>query len=99
VRELRNVIARAALLAGDGPITLAELPEEVSARAVAVAHPSGTRFRDEIGDLERGRIEEALARTGGNQTLADTLLGMPRRTLVARLKQYGLGRAGRRDES
>ncbi|MBI5513727.1 MAG: sigma 54-interacting transcriptional regulator [Deltaproteobacteria bacterium] len=97
VRELRNVIGRAVILAGDGPITLAELPEELRLRA-SRPPSDAPKLRDEMGAIERRRIEDALARTNGNQTHAAVLLGMPRRTLVARLKQYGLGRSQRREE-
>jgi DNA-binding NtrC family response regulator len=41
-------------------------------------------------ELERKRIMDALEQCGGNQTQAAELLGMSRRTLVARLSGYGL---------
>jgi DNA-binding NtrC family response regulator len=71
-------------------------------------------FRDEAGaeegrltrgfdgsDEERRKIEQALARCGGNQSLAARLLGVSRRTLVTRIAQYGLPRPrklGRQDD-
>ncbi len=91
VRELRNAIARALLVAGDRPVAVDDLPEEVTARRAAPPAEGGD-LRDEIEALERRRIEDALARTQGNQTHAALLLGMPRRTLVARLKAYGIER-------
>jgi len=36
------------------------------------------------------RIREALEETGGNQTKAAGLLGMPVRTFFEKVKQYGL---------
>jgi DNA-binding NtrC family response regulator len=47
---------------------------------------------DEIRQLEKRRMEEALAATAGNQTRAAARLGMPRRTFVAKLKQYEIDR-------
>ena len=47
-----------------------------------------------LADVERGHIERALRETGGNQTKAAKLLGIPRRTLVRKLaerRSAGLG--------
>jgi two-component system, NtrC family, response regulator AtoC len=43
-------------------------------------------------ELERRRIAEAMERCGGNQTRAAKLLRISRRTLVARLTEYGFAR-------
>jgi len=43
-----------------------------------------------VGEAERRAIEEALRATGGNRTRAAKLLGISRRTLLYRLKQYGI---------
>jgi DNA-binding NtrC family response regulator len=42
--------------------------------------------------IERRRIAEAMDRCGGNQTRAAQLLRISRRTLVARLTEYGFAR-------
>jgi transcriptional regulator with GAF, ATPase, and Fis domain len=42
--------------------------------------------------LERRRIAEAMERCGGNQTRAAQMLSISRRTLVARLTEYGFAR-------
>jgi DNA-binding NtrC family response regulator len=42
--------------------------------------------------LERRRIAEAMERCGGNQTRAAQMLRISRRTLVARLTEYGFAR-------
>ena len=42
--------------------------------------------------IERRRIAEAMDRCGGNQTRAAQLLQISRRTLVARLTEYGFAR-------
>ena len=52
------------------------------------------RFRpleEEIRELEIQRISAALAATGGNQTRAAELIGMPLRTFVNKLKRHAIG--------
>src|SRR5262245_50567402 len=57
----------------------------------ANAADRGTLARD-LAEVERARIMDALERCGGNQTRAAALLGVSRRTLVARLTEYDLPR-------
>ncbi|MCE9579306.1 MAG: sigma 54-interacting transcriptional regulator [Deltaproteobacteria bacterium] len=45
---------------------------------------------EEVEDLERTRIGEALRATGGNQTRAARLIAMPLRTFLTKLKRYDL---------
>ncbi|MCE9576407.1 MAG: sigma 54-interacting transcriptional regulator [Deltaproteobacteria bacterium] len=90
VRELRNAIERAVLLGGD-TLTAAE----VVGRSARVPARPATATEPPVGDDERARIMDALDRCAGNQTRAADLLGMPRRTLVKRLVQYGIPRPKR----
>ena len=73
----------------------------VDASQVGLSQPENQNLRRSVGggdlaaelaELERRRINEALEQTGGNQTRAAELLGMPRRTLVKRIKQYNIRR-------
>jgi two-component system, NtrC family, response regulator AtoC len=50
----------------------------------------GAGLRSDMAAVEKSRILQALEASGGNQTKAADALGMPRRTLVARLTEYGL---------
>jgi DNA-binding NtrC family response regulator len=55
--------------------------------------PAAGKFRplaDEIRELERTRITEALAASAGVQTKAAELLAVPVRTLFAKLRLYGI---------
>jgi two-component system, NtrC family, response regulator AtoC len=55
--------------------------------------PASRAFRpieEELRELERQRMGEALEATGGVQTRAADLIAMPRRTFFSKMKQYGL---------
>ena len=54
--------------------------------------PDGQKLIDEVEQLERLRIVEALARCNGNQTRAALLLGITRRMLISRIERYNLPR-------
>ena len=94
VRKLRNVVERAVVLSMGGVIGPEHLMLESAARSVPgrkLGDP-GPSLKGDLDALERARIESALTKCAGNQTKAAELLGMPRRTLVARLSEYGLTR-------
>ncbi|MCB9596052.1 MAG: sigma 54-interacting transcriptional regulator [Sandaracinaceae bacterium] len=96
VRELRNVMERAAALAEGPKLGVDHLPQEVvdgrRAPAPSPAVASSGDLREDLAALERQRIVAALAECEGNQTKAARLLGMPRRTLISRIEEYGLPR-------
>ncbi len=54
-----------------------------------------TTLKEELQALERTRMAEALESVGGVQNRAAELLGMPLRTFVSKMQQYGLGAARR----
>jgi DNA-binding NtrC family response regulator len=85
VRELRNAVERAVLLS-PGEVDAGDLFPRT--RRAAEAAEGGA------GD-ERARMIAALERCAGNQTRAAELMGMPRRTFVKRLGQYGIPRPKR----
>jgi DNA-binding NtrC family response regulator len=101
IRELRNVMERAALLCDAAEVLPTHLPSKMTATAVTQPVAPSTsqppadardRLIDQMERLERERIVETLARCGGNQTQAAEQLGISRRTLVTRLSQYDLPR-------
>jgi len=53
-----------------------------------------TPVAEELRELERRRMVEALEVSGGQQNKASRLLGMPLRTFTLKVKRYGLNRGG-----
>ena len=88
VRELANVLERAAILAGGGEIQPEHL-ELGDGVAVAAGADAGT-----LDDIERAAIERALAAVGGNRRAAAERLGIGLRTLYDKLKRYRAGVSG-----
>lgn len=94
IRELKNVIERAELLRACDSIDAEDLAFELTppAEAAGGAAPNSGVLRQQLSDIERERIKDALASCAGNQSAAARLLGMPRATLVKRLIAFGLPR-------
>jgi len=84
VRELRNVVIRAAIFASDECIELKDLPDGFASGSFRVAAPEGATLEE----VERRMIFQALDRTGGQQGKAAESLGISRRTLSRKLKIY-----------
>ncbi|WP_437958926.1 sigma 54-interacting transcriptional regulator [Sorangium sp. So ce119] len=76
------------------PATPAKAADEDA--GAARSGQSAGDLRRELDAIERRRIVDALEQCAGNQTQAAALLGMPRRTFVARLDAYGIPRPRKR---
>lgn len=85
IRELQNVIERAVILAR-GEVTSTELPEVIRSRQDGMMREDGGILKE----AERDAISTALKAAAGNRRLAAERLGISRRTLQYRLKEYGL---------
>jgi two-component system, NtrC family, response regulator AtoC len=95
VRELRNAIERAVVVQASGTITADDLPERVRdagrrARPNLSEGPLKDQLRDQLADLERVAIVEALEAFGGNQTRTAKRLGISRRALIYKMERLGL---------
>ncbi len=104
VRELKNTIDYIVAAAPDERVEPSDLPERLGGAAgqaapTAAALPADvvadakTPFRpiaDELRELERRRMAEALVAAGGVKTRAAQLIDMPIRTFTLKLKQYKL---------
>ena len=96
VRELRNVIERAVVIADGTSIAADDLSDRIRGgspdRAPAENNePVGDlEFKERVRQYETDLILDALRRTEGNQTRAAKLLRMPLRTMVHKIKTYGI---------
>jgi DNA-binding NtrC family response regulator len=94
VRQLRNVIERAAILCEGTRITIAQLSDQIRGPAAAVAAtPEGRRYQDAMRQFESQMIRRALANADGNLSQAARALDMNRTTLSYRIKQLGIPRS------
>ncbi len=83
IRELRNVLERAAILADGTTIEVADLfmePDQAQSQSKA----------DTLESLERKAIAAALAANDGNRKAAAASLGIGLRTLYDKLKRYDI---------
>ncbi len=84
LRQMKNAVRRATLLASGPYITPAELSDLATQSTASPALP----LRDE--ETEKQHIQEALRQTGHNKSRAAQLLGIDRKTLYNKLKLYGI---------
>ncbi len=90
IRELRNVIERAVLLANGGVIHANELPlAPLTPRPDA---PGADRAGQSLADLERSHIESVLERTSWHQGRAAAMLGISSKTLYRKIREFGFKR-------
>ena len=103
VRQLRNTLERAVLLANDGRITTGELPPEIVTPALAfrpaaaAAAPAGGDAQGAapavpppLREVERQQILAALEQTGWHRGKTAEMLGISPSTLYRRLRDYNL---------
>jgi len=94
VRQLRNLLERILLVAGEATELLpAHLPPELHL-AKGTPAPSDSPLQT-LAEAERGQIERAIEHFAGNRARAARSLGITRGTLYKRLRQHGLERIGR----
>jgi two-component system response regulator AtoC len=96
VRELENVVERAVVLSRGQIITSRELPfgdheagehEEDGGDEVSVEK---SFFKKSVAQFEKDLIMKALRDANGNRSKAAEMLGIYRRLLYAKIKEYGL---------
>jgi len=98
VRELENTVHRAIILARESVIT----PQHIlftgapgkqhgaeGDGAIADKVASGMSLKDIVAETERQAIEAALQQSDGNRSQAAKQLGIYRRLLYAKMKEYG----------
>jgi transcriptional regulator with AAA-type ATPase domain/tetratricopeptide (TPR) repeat protein len=90
VRELANVMERAALLSDRAALAPADLSLPASPRT-AVTLPA---LDEQLADVERDRLHDALQQENWNVSRAAARLGLPRNTLRYRMQRHGLEGTG-----
>ncbi len=97
VRELRKAMEYFATAVADDAVSAADIAARFESHPGGAPQPTSFRpLYEELAEIERARMEAALAETGGNQTRAAALLQVPLRTFQDKMKEYSLGRARRR---
>jgi len=88
IRELRNVVTKAAVLSPELEIRALDLPLEAACRRtkepIMISEPL------DLDGVEKRMILNVLAQTNGHHQKAANLLGISRRTLSRKLKLYGM---------
>lgn len=83
VRELKNVLTRAAVMAEGMHIRADDINLDGALR-------TGIPADDELNDHERNALVAALRRTNGNQSKAARILGVARTTVAYKIGRYGI---------
>ena len=90
IRELKNAIRRASILARDHRITPDLFPFAPAPAKGSPARASRSGRAAPLWVVERDHIREVLAGASGNKSHAAAILGIDRKTLYAKLEKYGL---------
>lgn len=88
VRQLRNVIERAAVLCRGPVIRIGDLPADFKSGGQKEAGLFQIRLGTSLDEVERELISRTLEFAGGNKTHAADLLGVTAKTLYNRLERY-----------
>ena len=94
IRELKNTLESATVIAENGYIEPAHLPAKISGdffdekQAASIVSPTNVSLDERLGEIEKSMIIEALKKTGGIQVRATKLLGINQRSLWHRIKKY-----------
>jgi two-component system response regulator HydG len=91
VRELRNVIERAVALTRHDKLTLDDLPDKIREYQSSQVFIGGDDPAELVTmeEVERRYILHVMGSVERNKTLASRILGLDRKTLYRKLKQYG----------
>jgi transcriptional regulator with PAS, ATPase and Fis domain len=95
IRELKNIIESAAVIAENGYIEPAQLPVKITGQFTnsesnEISLPVNLPLDERLNEIEKSMIIEALRKTGGVQIRATELLGINQRSLWHRIKKHGI---------
>ena len=89
IRELRNLVARMAMESAGSEIDFSSLSGALTGEPAALRQTASMPVSN-LESMEEQMIIKALERTGGQRTLAAEQLGISRRTLSRKLKEYNI---------
>ncbi|MBZ5719646.1 MAG: sigma 54-interacting transcriptional regulator [Acidobacteriia bacterium] len=96
VRELQNVVNKVMVSAQGPEIGLSEVRLQLTPSDESAGAPAeGTESTTDLDSLEAQAIQKALQSTGGHRGRAAEQLGISRRTLSRKLKEFGFASARR----
>lgn len=101
IRELENVLERAAIVCGGEPVDVKHLPLDIQGALASNPQPVAAAGQTQIDmsnlsmpkaveALEKQLIEAALSQSGGNKSKAARILEISERSFWYKLTQYGL---------
>lgn len=90
IRELKNVIERAAILTPPGqPLAMDDLSPEIQVTALKLGSAASDDPRT-LRNAERLHVQRSLQESGGNGAEAARVLGIAHTTLYRKIQEYGL---------
>ncbi|HEY6303341.1 MAG TPA: sigma 54-interacting transcriptional regulator [Terriglobales bacterium] len=90
IRELRNLVAKLAMGAEDRQITGTEVAAGLCGESAASIQASGAVPLGNLENMEEQMIIRALEQSGGHRAQAADQLGISRRTLSRKLREYDI---------
>jgi len=95
IRELKNTIESACVIAENGTIEPAHLPTKIAGafnqdKKSSVKFAGNISLDERLKEIEKSMIIDALKKTGGIQVRATELLGINQRSLWHRIKKHGI---------
>ncbi|MCU0343213.1 MAG: sigma-54 dependent transcriptional regulator [Ignavibacterium sp.] len=96
VRELENIIERAVVLCRSKVITVNDLPNIVTGFKAEkeIAVNENTSLIEQVEELEKKLIYDALSKSNGNQSQAGRMLGLTERNLRYKMQKYDIKKFG-----
>jgi transcriptional regulator with PAS, ATPase and Fis domain len=95
IRELKNTLESASVMAEQGTIEPAHLPIKIAGafdqnHKKSANNAANISLDERLKEIEKSMIIEALKKTGGVQVRATELLGITQRSLWHRIKKHGI---------
>lgn len=89
IRELKNIIERATILATQPEITLSDLPSDLVVERDEERNENSS-LSEAVAKTEKEMILKVLHKTGNSRTKAAELLGISRKNLWEKMKNYSI---------